>query len=212
MTDSTATVQSTTVQTTTAHSALGRFIGAQVTVLQRRLLSGSSVAQADLARLRRAVGKPPGAVPEVWELTLGGVPIHGDYIGDEPSYNEWAAHIALTLNALHQRSKSQPMHQPGIGLGTAVARLRADADSAITRRFAMVSTATEISETTYHLRSLIGQLREPGIGLDYGLLAEQLVWLQIPERSAAVRLAWGRDFYRTTTTDATTTDENGIPA
>jgi CRISPR system Cascade subunit CasB len=199
------------VQTTVARSELGRFVGSRIDSIQRRYLSGSPAAQADLARLRRAAGKKPGTAAEVWELTLGGVPVFGDYLGDEPSFNEWATHIAMTLYSLHQRSQPTPMHQAGIGLGTAVSRLRPDAESAITRRFTAVATATEITEVSYHARSLIGQLRDAGVGLDYGRLAEQLVWLQIPQLAASVGLSWGREFYRTTGTNSATTNQNGTP-
>lgn len=195
---------------------LGRFVGARVTGLQERYLAGSASAQADLAKLRRAAGKAPGAVAEVWELTLGGVPRFGAApLSDEPTPNEWACHIALTMYALHQRSRSDRMHVLGRGLGEAVRRLRADDDSAVTRRFNLVATATDLAEVSYHSRALVGSLRDADIGLDYGLLADQLAWLQIPSRAAGVRLTWGRDFYRSTdASDDTTapTESNGETA
>ncbi len=195
----------TAVRASTPVTELGRFVAARVSRLQETYLAGSPAAQADLAKLRRAAGKAPGSVAEVWELTLGGVPQFGSHVADEPSPNEWATHLALTLYSLHQRSKSLRMHQAGIGLGEAVRRLRAGDDPAISRRFSMIATATELAEVSYHARSLIGQLREANVALDYGRLADQLVWLQIPSRAASVRLAWGREFYRTTTETADTT-------
>jgi CRISPR system Cascade subunit CasB len=57
------------------------------------------------------VGKNPGEIPEVWEVTLAELPEgldytvlnkKGDYI---PSYEAWAIHIALSLYALHQQGK-----------------------------------------------------------------------------------------------------------
>lgn len=202
MTDATASVRATSARTD-----LGRFVGGRISRLQKSYLSGSPAAQADLARLRRAVGKKPGAVAEVWELTLGGVPIFGAYQGDEPSRNEWATHVAMTLYSMHQRSRSEAMHQTGLGLGTAVSRLRPDADSATVRRFTAVATATDMAEISYHARSLVGQLRDSGVGLDYGLLAEQLVFIQIPQRASGVRLRWGREFYRVTDNNNPTATE-----
>lgn len=193
-----------TVSRLRSGNELGQFVADRVSRLQESFLSGSPAAQADLAKLRRAAGKAPGDLAEVWELTLGGVPRSGNVVSDEPTPNEWACHIALTMYALHQRSRATRMHRPGMGLGAAVRRLRVDDDSAVTRRFNLIATATDLAEVAYHSRALIGSLRDADIGLDYGLLAGQLVWLQIPDRAAGVRLAWGRDFYRDTapTTDA----------
>ncbi|HXC75805.1 MAG TPA: type I-E CRISPR-associated protein Cse2/CasB [Candidatus Acidoferrum sp.] len=187
----------TTVTAFTPGTELGRFVAARVSNLQETYLAGSPATQADLAKLRRAAGKAPGSVAEVWELTLGGVPQYGSHVADEPSPNEWACHTALTLYSLHQRSKSLRMHQPGVGLGEAVRRLRAGDDPAISRRFSMVATATDLAEVSYHARSLLGQLRDANVPLDYGRLADQLVWLQIPSRAPGVRLTWGREFHRT---------------
>lgn len=177
-------------------STLGQFVAHRVSRLQETFLAGSPAAQADLAKLRRAAGKRPGDIADVWELTLGGVPRYGHLVSDEPTPNEWACHIALTMYALHQRSRSARMHRPGVGLGAAVRGLRAGDDSAVTRRFALVASASTLPEVAYHSRALVGSLRDADIGLDYGLLADQLVRLQMPDRGAGVRLAWGRDFYR----------------
>lgn len=184
---------------------LGRFVAARVSKLQETYLARSPAAQADLAKLRRAAGKAPGSVAEVWELTLGGVPQYGTHVGDDPSPNEWACHTALTFYSLHQRSKSVRMHQFGVGLGEAVRRLRAGDDTAISRRFSMVATATDLAEISYHARSLLGQLREANVPLDYGRLADQLVWLQVPSRAPGVRLTWGREFHRTVSSSTDTT-------
>ena len=70
---------------TTGNSPPGRphstWLGRLGTALDRRLdrlqaeyLQGSPRARADLARLRRALGKPAGSIPEVWEFTVGAVP------------------------------------------------------------------------------------------------------------------------------------------
>ncbi len=208
-----------TVERLRSGNELGQFVADRVSRLQESFLAGSPVAQADLAKLRRAAGKAPGDLAEVWELTLGGVPRYGNVVSDEPTPNEWACHIALTMYALHQRSRSTRMHRPGVGLGAAVRRLRADDDSAVTRRFNLVATAADLAEVAYHSRALVGSLRDADIGLDYGLLAGQLVWLQLPDRAAGVRLAWGRDFYRdsvhasesSTDTTAVLTESNGEP-
>jgi CRISPR system Cascade subunit CasB len=185
--------------------AVGRFVDARVTQLQRGYLERRPAAVATLAQLRRGVGKPVGAVPELWQATLDGIPLPPRY-GDAATDNERAAHTALTLYALHQQSKSEPMHQPGQSIGTAARLLsrRAPSEDATRRRFEALGTASTFEEVTHHARGLISQLRAYGVPLDYGQLADQLVWLLRRETADRVRLAWGRDFYRPAVTDQPT--------
>ena len=103
---------------------LACFVVGKIERLQAGLLDQqSSAARATAARLRRALGKPAGSVPEVWEVTLGGFP--EDLVGktDEPSAAEEAAHTALCLYALHQQSQVKRMHCSGWGLGRALREL-----------------------------------------------------------------------------------------
>lgn len=208
-----------TIQHTQHASSRLRSTGEFVDRTTRALQSGylrkprpdpSDVAM--LARLRRAAGKPLAECPEVWEATLGAFPVNpGD---DEPTETERAAHTALTLYALHQQSRREPMHRAGARFGAAVRRLAnvGRSEQAVRRRFVAIGTAVTYGEAERHLRGLVAQLRDESIPLDYGLLADQLVSLQDPVRAARVRLAWGRDFYRKDSRsehdDASTDTEN----
>jgi CRISPR system Cascade subunit CasB len=193
--------------------ALGKALDWRIQRLQREYLAESSSARADLARLRRGLGKPAGSVPEIWELTV--VPDALTWDRDEPSRAEQAAHAAMTLYALHQQSLTVGIHEPNVRFGAAVRRLagggrkgdeksgkqgggREDARSqAVTRRFMAVATAQSIDEVLFHVRGLITQLRREKIGLDYAIFADDVLNLLTPGRETLVRLAWGRDFYRT---------------
>lgn len=193
---------------------LATVVSAQIGKLQRAYLERRQGSAANLARLRRAVDRAPGTVPEVWELTLKDVPIPRGYDSPQPARSEYAAHLAITLYALHQQSQSAGMHQPGIGLGTAARRLadKTEAIEAVTRRFQAIGTASEFSEVAYHLRGLVSQFRSAGIALDYAKLADDLYALQDVNRAGDVRLRWGRQFFRTTRPEADqtdTTDPNG---
>lgn len=181
-------------------SHLGRALDWRLDRLQEEHLRGSPRARADLAKLRRALGKPATRVPEVWEYTLGAVPESLRWDRDEPSPAEQAAHAALTLFAMHQQSMSVPAHVHGVSLGRAVGQLACSGEQsadAVTRRFMAVATATSVDEALFHIRGLVSQLRSVHTGLDYARLADDLVKLLNPERAQTVRLAWGRDFYRT---------------
>lgn len=192
------------IEATTA--AEGRWLGELGKALERRLnqlqhdyLSDRPIGRANLARLRRGLGKPAGDVPEIWELTIGGLPEKLAGRNDAPSRAEQAAHLALTLYALHQQSQRVGMHQPAISIGRAVGKLREAPDvssEAVVRRFMAVSTAQSVDEVVVHVRGLITQLRSHAIGLDYARFADDLRSLLTPGYETQVRLRWGRDFYR----------------
>lgn len=196
----------------TGSRSLAATVAGRVSELQQGYLADrkSSRAVAALAVLRRGVAAPVGAVPDSWELTaLPWVDDTAPWVTEEPTAEELACHTALTLYALHQQSRGDPMHvratrQDSRSLGAAVARLiaatdnpgrRADPErvSSRRRRFNALVTAATFTEITHHLRGLVLQLRAEGIALDYGRLAEDLAGLQSPRRADGVRLRWARD-------------------
>jgi CRISPR system Cascade subunit CasB len=179
---------------------LGNALDWRIIRLQADYLRDKPTARADLARLRRGLGKPAGSVPEIWDITIGAVPESLQWNRDEPGRAEHAAHAVLCLFALHQQSLSVAAHVPGTSFGQAVARLsRAEGRSAdaVTRRFMAVATAGSINEVLAHVRGLVTQLRGIKQGLDYARLADDLLAVLTPGRATTIRLAWGRDFYRT---------------
>lgn len=186
------TVEPGTAQRTPVAKLVANRIGA----LQARYLAGSSSGVADLAALRQAASQPPGADPRTWELTLAEV---SPWARDEQiTPAEHAAHAAMTLYALHQQSRSTPMHRSGAGLGAAVRELGlvTSAEAAVRRRFEVLGTAATFGELLHHARGLVRQLRSAGVALDYGRLTQDLLDWQDPTRVAAVRLRWGRDYHR----------------
>lgn len=186
---------------------LGRQIASRIEEIQPHYLERKSWALEILAKLRRGVGKDPGMMPELWPETLSGVrPARGD--DDEIGPYEYAAHGAMTLYAVHQQSRSTPMHRRDRGLGSAVRALcqRAPSEKAVLQRFRALGTATEFPEVMHHARALINLLRTYEIPLDYGRLADQLAALQDPERRDRVRLAWGREFHRARAEDENTSE------
>ncbi len=167
----------------------------------RQALSGS--AAAHLARLRRGIGRSPGADPLVWELMFDQWPPELAPRSDAVTAAESAAHAALTLFSVHQQSKAIPMHVKGPSLGRAVSRLARplgeDEEQRVRRRFNALATSATITETLHHARGMITQLRGADIALDYGRLAADLLLLQTPAYRDRVRLRWGRDYYAPST-------------
>ena len=160
-----------------------------------------AAVRAKLAMLRRGIGKAPGAVPELWDVTLADLP-EALYSRDGvPTRAEWAAYTALTLFALHQQGsdmKTHPMNREGVSLGAALRRLvRSEEDDArVKRRFDAVVTAESITEFTHHLRGLVQLLKSEDIPLDYPALAVDTYLFQFDGARDRVRLRMGQDFYR----------------
>jgi CRISPR system Cascade subunit CasB len=181
---------------------VGTVVHQRIGAIQARALRDQPSGVAALARLRRGVGKQPGDVQDILEHTLAPEFAEGA-TDDAPTAREIAAHISMTLYALHQQSQRLPMHRRGFGLGRSVRQLNGpDVDgqpTAVRRRFNALGTADSLDELVHHARGMVQLLRAKAIPLDYALLADQLVrWQATTEGPAAVRRAWGRDFYRTT--------------
>jgi CRISPR system Cascade subunit CasB len=184
---------------------------------------------ADLAALRRGVGREPGSVPAMWPFYLMTNP-------DGTWTREYAAeHAALTLFATHQQSQARPMHRRAVGLPTAVLALRqhrpataATAQAAaaaegqtdrqtpdwskidaVDRRFNAAATSADLTELVMHLRGLVTQLRGIGQPLDYTRLYQDLRDWQYPSRVSRVRRRWGMQYFtRTPVATATITTDS----
>ena len=161
-----------------------------------------SAVRATFAKLRRGIGKAPGSLPDLWDVTLSDLPEALLSLGEEPTYGEWAVHTALTLYALHQQGKDvkkQCMNKEGDSLGTAVRRLLEHDKSnedAVRRRFHAAAVSDSFERFSWQLRGLIQLLRDKDIPLDYPALTDDLYWFQFPDRRDGIRLKWGQDFYR----------------
>lgn len=163
-------------------------------------------SRAMLAKLRRGVGKPPGELPELFEILLEGLPEEFYSLAGKPSYSVWAVYTALTLFAVHQQGKDKPMSysgnedgERGNSLGSATARLvqiDREREPAVKRRFDAVITANGFIELAHHARGLIQLLKAENVTLDYPQLAADLFRYQFDDAKDRIRLRWGEDYYR----------------
>lgn len=156
-------------------------------------------SRAMCAKLRRAIGKHPGATPDIWEITMGEAPDNWSSHKGKPTLEEWAVHTTLSLYALHRQGKNRSMNQQGQSLGTAIGQLARDENKLkpIQRRFSSMATSTEFTELAYHARGLVQLLKAEDIPMDYPSFAKDLFWFQIPGYADPIRLRWGEDFYKT---------------
>ena len=160
--------------------------------------------RAELAQLRRGVGRRPGERPDLWGYFLEELP-EELWGRDEPSAAEWAIYTALTLFALHQQGVNRAdelMDQQGKSLGGAVRQLAERSaeeqdwtKSSVLRRFNALATADSMPEVSHYLRGMIQLLRREKIPLDYPQLAVDLYQYQFIDSMANVRLRWGQDLY-----------------
>ena len=154
-----------------------------------------------LARLRRSVGKDIRDSQESWELTLGDMPpgLSGRIYSNEflPSPAENAAHIALTMFAMHMQGRSTTAHSDGTGFATAIRMMMNESNmEGIKRRFDSMVTATDLSEFSYHARGLIQLMRSSGdYRFDYAMFARDLYYYQFPDGKRNTLIRWGQEFY-----------------
>lgn len=181
--------------------------------------NNDAAVRRSLAILRRGIGKAPGSMAELWDMTLEGLPEKFYSRTGEPTREEWAVYIALTLYALHQQGndiKQKSMNKEDVSLGTAVrildklkdsdsAEESADEDNAEDSqddnkrrnyRFDRIITSQSITELSNHLRGMVQLLKQSSVPLDYALLAKDIYRFRSDEGRDRVRLKWGQDYYR----------------
>ena len=153
-----------------------------------------ALARAQVAALRKGASRSPGELPEIWELTRVEVP---DGAGDAPTWEAIAVHTAMTLYAVHQQSRTEPMFRPSVGLGSAAHDLvgRDEENPSARARFNALVTSTTVAELRHHLRGFVSLLRARGIALDHAMLADDIVGFQRPGGAKKVRLNWARQYY-----------------
>ncbi|MDD5946251.1 MAG: type I-E CRISPR-associated protein Cse2/CasB [Oscillospiraceae bacterium] len=174
------------------------YVSGQIDALLRN--KDTSTGRAQLARLRRGVGKAPGELPELWGVFLNDIDENLLSQNGIPTHAEWAIYLALTLFALHQQGNGESVNQKDRSLGRATADLMDgqytdEVRERVMRRFAPVVTAADMPELSHHLRSLVQLLKAKGIGLDYAKLATDLYDFQFDSSRQKVQLRWGQDFF-----------------
>ncbi|WP_327374444.1 type I-E CRISPR-associated protein Cse2/CasB [Streptomyces sp. NBC_01216] len=198
---------STVTAPVTERQRVARLASDHIETLQRGYLADRPPAVSALARLRRGAGRDAGQLPDLWTL-VDTSPLHHTPDGARPMSEkeliraEDALHVALTLYALHQQSRSTGMHQadsPGRrrGLGAAVRRMMkpGEIDDSLRKRLVRAGTAPDLTTLSQRLRDIVVLLRREGFELDYALLAGQLHVWQRPGGADTVRREWGRSFH-----------------
>lgn len=171
-------------------------------------------ARASLARLRR-LGMPGGTS---W-ISVGDDLFEGLLDLNLSEADEGralrAVTAALRLYAYHQQSKDAPMAFTGSSEETSVRRrsfgwscrrIEYDKDRAkgVRRRMAAIEGVRDMDGIEHHMRALIMLMRDRGVRVDYCQLTRDLFLLQFPSARGDVFMRWGRDYFATTSDEATT--------
>nr|BFD88477.1 hypothetical protein StreXyl84_78780 [Streptomyces sp. Xyl84] len=192
----------TTSSDTSVHSAAGRarlFFWEEVGKdwqsgrEEKRRAGFSEYITRNLRALREGVGREAGTVAAM--RSLHRVPLPDDGFERLPG-RYIAEHHTLTLFGLHQHAASEPVHRPGVGLGTACLLLRrgeAMTQRAVERRLVAAATAQDLDELVQHLQRLVPLLRQAGIGLDYTRLFGELARWDEAGRDRVLR-SWGLQY------------------
>jgi CRISPR system Cascade subunit CasB len=140
-------------------------------------------ARAALAKLRRGLGKPPGAALETLAVVQPRLP-QGLSLREES-----ACYLVASLFAEHP--------QPGGGgsLGRAFALLaqKRQAES-LEKRFVALLNAEE-EDLPEHLRHAVSLLKAEGIAVDWACLIDDIQRWGHPDQRSWVQRQWARDFW-----------------
>lgn len=189
----------------TKRSEVARFVAHRIGLIEHGSSPGD--AKAELANLRRGLGKQPGELPELWGSFLEDIP--GGLVGKgkKPSAAENAIYTAMTLYALAHQGADPAIHsanQKDITLGRAAGRY-AGADETdrerMERRLKSILSSETVEDMGHGIRGIIQLIRDKDIRLDFPRLAADLYTYSFPEGKEQVRLEWARDFYRREKTD-----------
>lgn len=162
--------------------------------------STEGLKKAQLAWLRRGLGKTIDEVPELWDLILDDFTDSSDSTSRfivEDAYIE-AIYGALVLYGLAHQTNDTP-HKVGCSFGFAVGKLVAEDKSnrdRIGARLKSVLKAKNSFQTTTKMRPLISMLSKEGESFDFAKLADDLYWFAFPASRKKVRLDWARDYIR----------------
>ena len=161
-----------------------------------RLAVDTPQTRADLAKLRRAVGKDLADSPEVWEIVMSDTTVDCEVQGEITKEGK-AIHTALTLYGVYRQGNSAGS-QRGLSFGRALAALAAQGElsyNSIRKRYNSLITSKDITRLAYFARSFIRALSKAGIKLDFAQFAKDLYNYQFSTGNKAVRIRWSSEFY-----------------
>ena len=182
---------------------LNKFVASKIYSLKAQADTGPG--KSALAALRKGVGKKPGEIPQIFGTVMEGMPEVFLSKDGNPTKEEWACYIVLTMFAWHQQGynlEKELMHtEQTVSLGYAARLLKeksADSNSneRTLKKLQVIMLSDDIQSLAVHLRSFISLLASEKIKLNYALLASDIYDWQFNESRNNVNLKWGQDYYK----------------
>ena len=182
---------------------IGRHVLTKIRWLHAVSETGSG--KANMAELRKGVGKFPGELPSLFGMLLEDMPESFLSKSGVPTKEEWACYIALTLFSWHQQGndvKTELMHTDNpVSVGNAARQLKnalgdANADERMIKKLRSVVSANDVQGFSQHLRCMIKMLADKKIRMNYAMLAKDIYEWQFLESRNSVNLRWGQDYYK----------------
>lgn len=167
-------------------------------------LGDSPSSKANLAKIRRTVGKHLNEATDVWPILFDNLP--EEFISNygQPTYEEVAVYHAIQLYALYnqggqnfQQLSEHNKDSKKLNIGYHLSSLRKEDNTTATdRRFNAMITSSNLEELVYHLRHMLNLLKSKSAHkkIDFAKLAEDLYWYQ-KNNQETVRLEWARSYY-----------------
>ena len=149
-----------------------------------KYLEGLRDNRGALAALRRGLGKPTGAEPQMYRYVVPWLPI------DPPPWVEKAYYVVAALFASHPL----PGGSGNLGNSFAQARAREGDTKAIERRFTAL-LAAHPDDLPLFLRQSVSYLRSKDIPIDWHQLIRDVSNWGHPDYGARVRRAWAGRYW-----------------
>ncbi|MCI1935829.1 MAG: type I-E CRISPR-associated protein Cse2/CasB [Bifidobacteriaceae bacterium] len=171
-------------------------------IFHRGYINDDSYSTAVIAKLNHAAGHEVGDDPDIFAWTFEGMPENLQRNNsEEVTSTEVAAHVAVTLFAVHQHSvhEASMTTDSNVSLGYAAGKLAVGNpnEAGIRRDFDKLQTASSWRELVLHARRLVRKLKREKIAINYGLFAQDILSLRSGREAAnQVRRRWGMDYLR----------------
>lgn len=168
----------------------------------QKLKGDEQRGRAALAALRRGLGQPPGAAPEMFRYVTPFIS------SDAGAWQEASYFLIASLFGFHPESTESG------NMGDHYARLRQSGDEAAVERRFMALLAAHPEDLDTYLRQAVSMLRSKDIPVNWSqLLWDVLAWND-PDRRLRVTKSWARSFWRgPSSPDETNSspDDTGMP-
>lgn len=162
----------------------------------------SPKTRADLANIRKSIGRPIAQSIETWAILFEYMPEEFLSKSGRMTDEEKVILNTVQLYAIHQQGKNgsvnyTPEDKKSYNLGDSLRNLRTEGNQvSVDRRFNTMINSSTFEELVYNLRQMIQLLKSKTTAkIDYVQLSNDLYWF-LKGQKETVRLRWAQAFYK----------------